>query len=96
MTLFTGLGRRREENVSSELITLQLEALHFYKFILFIFCPNPRSLFPVRAAGAECGGGAGGGAGAGAAHQAERAGRVLQRQAGRQAHHRQEEAEQVG
>ena len=94
MTLFTGLGRRREENVSSELITLQLATLHFYKFILFIFCPNPRSLCTVRAAGAECGGGAGGGAGA--AHQAERAGRVLQRQAGRQAHHRQEEAKQVG
>ena len=49
----------------------------------------------VRAVDAECGGGEGG-AGAGAAHQAERAGCVLQRQAGHQTHHRQEEAEQVG
>ena len=49
----------------------------------------------VRAVDAECGGGEGG-AGAGSAHQAERPGRVLQRQARHQTHHRQEEAEQVG
>ena len=47
----------------------------------------------VRAADAECGRGEGW---AGSAHQAERAGRVLQRQARHQTHHRQEEAQQVG